>query len=58
MRKAKPVSIKIVEDNGARVVVRKYADGEVVREPVVPKKKTRRPKRPPLRVSGPRNDKN
>jgi hypothetical protein len=33
-------------------VVRRYADGEIVREPVVSKKKTRKPHRPPLRVSG------
>jgi hypothetical protein len=51
-RSSKPISIEIVEQDGARVVVRRYADGEIVREPVVPKKKTRKLHRPPLRVSG------
>lgn len=51
-RRDKPVSIKIIEENGGRVVVRKYADGEVVRAPVVPSnKKPRKPIRPPLRLS-------
>jgi hypothetical protein len=53
MRKAKPISIAIVEENGKSFVVRKYADGETLREPVVHRKKTRKPFRPPLRV-GPR----
>jgi hypothetical protein len=51
-RTSKPISIEIVEQDGARVVVRRYAGGEVAREPVVPKKKTRKPHRPPLRLSG------
>ena len=51
-RRDKPVSIAVVEQDGARVVVRKYADGEIVRPPVVPpNKKRRKPRRPPLRLS-------
>jgi len=52
MKKRKPVSITIVEEDGKSVIVRNYADGEETREPVVPREKTRRPKRPPLRVGG------
>ncbi|MBV9347042.1 MAG: hypothetical protein JOZ70_12420 [Pseudolabrys sp.] len=44
------VSIEIVEEDGASVIVRKFADGRVVREAVVPRTKTRKPKRPPLIV--------
>jgi uncharacterized protein GlcG (DUF336 family) len=50
MQKRKPVSIAIVEEDGKSFVVRRFAGGDEVREPVVPRKKTRRPKRPPLRV--------
>lgn len=52
MKKPKPVSIAIVEEDGKSVIMRRFADGEETREPVVPRKKTRRPKRPPLRVGG------
>jgi hypothetical protein len=52
MAKPKPVSIAIVEEDGKSFVVRKFADGEELREPVLPRKKTRKPKRPPLRVGG------
>jgi hypothetical protein len=54
MRRRKVVSIEIVEEDGNSLVVREFDDGEVVREPVVHQKKTRKPKRPPLRVTGPR----
>ena len=54
MARRKTISIEIVEDDGKSVVVRKFDDGETVREPVVHRKKTRKPKRPPLRVSGPK----
>jgi hypothetical protein len=50
MPKRKVVSIAIVEEDGKSFIVRKLADGEELREAVVPRKKTRRPKRPPLRV--------
>ena len=52
MKKPKPVSIAIVEEDGKSVIVRKFAGGEETREPVVPRKQTRQPKRPPLRVGG------
>jgi hypothetical protein len=52
MKKRKPLSIAIIEENGKSFIVRKFADGEETREPVVPRKTTRRPKRPPLRVGG------
>ena len=55
MRRRKVVSIEIVEEDGKSFVVREFDDGEVVREPVVHRKKTRKPKRPPLRVKGPKN---
>jgi hypothetical protein len=54
MSRRKVVSIEIVEDDGKSYVVREYDDGDVVREPVVHRKKTRKPKRPPLRVTGPK----
>ena len=52
MPKREMVSIAIVEEDGNSLVVRKFADGEEVRELVVPRKKTRHPKRPPLRLGG------
>ena len=54
MRKRRVVSIEIVEQDGKSFVVREFDDGEVVREPVVQRKRTRKPKRPPLRVTGPK----
>jgi hypothetical protein len=48
--KSKLVSIKIVHEQGASFVVRTFADGEVVREPIVKKKATRRPIRPQRKV--------
>ena len=54
MRRRKVVSIEIVDQDGKSLVVRQFDDGEVVREPVVHRTKTRKPKRPPLRVKGPR----
>jgi hypothetical protein len=54
MSRRRVVSIEIVEEDGKSYVVREYADGEVVREPVVHRKKTRKPKRPPLRLTGPK----
>ncbi len=54
MRRRKVVSIEIVEEDGKSLVVRQYDDGAVVREPVLHRKKTRKPKRPPLRVTGPK----
>ena len=50
MKKPKALSIAVVEEDGKSFVVRKFAGGEELRETVVPRKKTRRPKRPPLRV--------
>ena len=46
----KPVGIKVVDEPEGRFVVRTYADGEVVREPVVRKKPARRPRRPPTKI--------
>ena len=37
MPKGNPLSIEIVEEAEGRFMIRTYADGEVVREPVVPK---------------------
>ena len=54
MRRRKVVRIEIVEEDGKSFVLREFDDGEVVREPVVHRKKTRKPKRPPLRVTGPK----
>jgi hypothetical protein len=54
MRRRRVVSIEIVEEDGKSYVVREFDDGEVVREPVLHRKKTRKPKRPPLRVTGPK----
>ena len=54
MRRRKVVSIEIVEEDDKSFVVRVFDDGDVVREPVVHRKKTRKPKRPPLRVRGPK----
>lgn len=55
MRQRRAVSIELVEENGATVVVRRFADGEVLREPVTPRTKSRKSKRPPLRLSRPKN---
>ena len=52
MPQRRAVSITIIEEDGKSFVLRKFTDGEEVREPVVPRKKTRRPKRPPLRLGG------
>ena len=56
MPKRKTISIEIVEEDGKSFVLRRFDDGEVVREPVLHRKKTRKPKRPPLQVSGPKID--
>ena len=54
----KPISIEIVEENGARFVTRTYADGAEVRAPVDPSKRaTRRPRMRQLRVKSDRMDK-
>ena len=55
MKQPNPVSIAIVEEDGKSIIVRRFAGGKETREPVVPRKKMRRPKRPPLRVG--RNEK-
>ena len=44
----KPISVQVVEEGSARVVVRTYKDGEVTRTPVDPTKKPTRT--PRLRV--------
>ena len=49
--KRKPVSIEIVHDEKTSFVVSVYADGEVVREPVVKRKATRKPFRPQRRLT-------
>lgn len=46
MSKKKLISIELVEKNDQRFIVSTYADGTKSREPVVPKKATRRPMRP------------
>jgi hypothetical protein len=51
MRKTKPVSVEVVEEAGGRFVISTHADGEIVREAVVPKKAPiRRPRRPRQRL--------
>ena len=50
MVRRKPVGVEVVDEPEGRFVVRTYADGEVVREPVVRKKPARRPRRPPTKV--------
>ena len=43
----KPVSVKVVEEDGVRVVIAIYADGEVKRTRVDPTKKpARKPRKP------------
>jgi hypothetical protein len=54
MSRRRVVGIEIVEEDGKSFVVRTFDDGKMVREPVVHRKKTRKPKRPPLRITGPR----
>jgi hypothetical protein len=55
----KPVSIEIVEEEGgSRSVVRTFADGSEVREPIdMTKKATRRPRMPRQRIKSDRMDK-
>jgi hypothetical protein len=54
----KPVSVEIVEEDGARFVIRTYADGTEVRTPVDPSKKpTRRPRIRQHRLKSDRMDK-
>jgi hypothetical protein len=50
MVKRTPVGVEVVDEADGRFVVLTYADGEVVREPVVRKKPARRPRRPPTKV--------
>jgi hypothetical protein len=55
----KPVSIKIVEEeDGIRLVVRTFADGAEVREPIdLTKKAARRPRMPRQRIKSEGMDK-
>jgi hypothetical protein len=46
MPKGKPLSIQIADEADGRFIIRTFADGKVVREPVVPKVQTRRPRKP------------
>ena len=50
MVKRKPVGVEVVDEPEGRFLVLTYADGEVVREPVVRRKPARRPRRPPTKV--------
>ena len=51
MPKRKPVSVTIVDEGGDRVLILKYANGDVRREIVDPKRKpTRKPRRPIQRL--------
>ena len=50
MAKRRPVDIEVVDEAEGRFVVYTYADGEVVRKPVVKQKPARRPRRPPTKV--------
>ena len=51
MAKKKPVSIEIVHEEAASFVVSTYADGKIVREPIVRKKARRKPFRPQRRLT-------
>jgi hypothetical protein len=42
--KSKPVEITVEESHDGRVVIARYANGDVVREPVTKKKPTRKPR--------------
>jgi len=54
----KPVSVEIIEEDGARIVIRTFADGEEVRVPVDPNKKaTRRPRMYRHRIKSDQMDK-
>lgn len=47
----KPISIEVKDEAGGRFVIRTYANNEVIRERVDPKKKpSRRPRRPPVKL--------
>jgi hypothetical protein len=51
MAKTKPVSVTVVEAGEDRVVILKYANGEVRRKTVdTQKKPARKPRRPPQRI--------
>jgi hypothetical protein len=47
----KPISVEVKDEADGRFVIRTYANNEVIRERVDPKKKpTRRPRRPPTKL--------
>ena len=47
----KPISVEIKDEADGRFVILTYANSDVVRERVAPKKKpTRRPRRPPAKL--------
>jgi hypothetical protein len=47
----KPISVEVKDEADGRFVILTYANGDVVRELVDPKKKpTRRPRRPPTKL--------
>ena len=50
MVKRNPVAIEVIEEAEGRFMIYSYADGEVVRKPIVRKKPARRPRRPPTKV--------
>jgi hypothetical protein len=51
MVRKKPVSIEIVHEEDTSFIVSTYADGEIVREPIVRKKARRKPFRPQRRLT-------
>ena len=54
----KPISVEVRDEADGRFVILTYANGDVVREFVDPRKKpTRRPHRPRLKVGSERLDK-
>jgi hypothetical protein len=47
----KPISVEVKDEADGRFVILTYANGDVVRERVDPKKKpARRPRRPPVKL--------
>ena len=54
MRKTRPISIRVVETAEGRVVVSRYANGEVIRELLEVKKTRRKPRKPIARAWKPK----
>ena len=56
MVRRKPVGLEVVDEPEGRFVVHTYAEGEVVRVPVVRKEPAWRPRCPPTKVFAARMD--